>query len=161
MSIFFFFGIFNHLYFLWTCPWIESNAIISIPHLLSLYLKKKRVSHRIYERINAVTWSYFLFQVPNPLFDLAGIVCGQFGIPFWKFFLATLIGKAIIKTHIQVCLCSNCLFMFPFKYTVYRRWISPWFLLNVFFMSLSDGDSIRDVALKRIPSSQLNMGPQI
>ncbi|KAK8555206.1 hypothetical protein V6N12_009359 [Hibiscus sabdariffa] len=43
-----------------------------------------------------------LASVPNPLFDLAGIMCGQFGIPFWKFFLATLIGKAIIKTHIQV-----------------------------------------------------------
>lgn len=43
------------------------------------------------------------FQVPNPLFDLAGIMCGQFGIPFWKFFLATVIGKAIIKTHLQVC----------------------------------------------------------
>ncbi|KAJ6876813.1 vacuole membrane protein KMS1-like [Populus alba x Populus x berolinensis] len=42
-----------------------------------------------------------LASVPNPLFDLAGILCGQFGVPFWKFFLATLIGKAIIKTHIQ------------------------------------------------------------
>ncbi|KAH9682740.1 vacuole membrane protein KMS1 [Citrus sinensis] len=43
-----------------------------------------------------------VYQVPNPLFDLAGIMCGQFGVPFWKFFLATLIGKAIIKTHIQL-----------------------------------------------------------
>ncbi|KAE9455794.1 hypothetical protein C3L33_12307, partial [Rhododendron williamsianum] len=52
-----------------------------------------------------------VFQVPNPLFDLAGIMCGQFGIPFWKFFLATLIGKAIIKTHIQtvfiISVCNN------------------------------------------------------
>ncbi|KAH0942376.1 hypothetical protein HID58_002013 [Brassica napus] len=50
-------------------------------------------------------------MVPNPLFDLAGIMCGQFGIPFWEFFLATLIGKAIIKTHIQtifiICVCNN------------------------------------------------------
>ncbi|KAK6130302.1 hypothetical protein DH2020_035974 [Rehmannia glutinosa] len=49
--------------------------------------------------------------VPNPLFDLAGIMCGQFGIPFWEFFLATMIGKAIIKTHIQtvfiICVCNN------------------------------------------------------
>ncbi|KAG6764444.1 hypothetical protein POTOM_031913 [Populus tomentosa] len=44
-----------------------------------------------------------LASVPNPLFDLAGIMCGQFGVSFWKFFLATLIGKAIVKTHIQVC----------------------------------------------------------
>ncbi|KAJ4824106.1 hypothetical protein Tsubulata_034304 [Turnera subulata] len=42
-----------------------------------------------------------LASVPNPLFDLAGMMCGQFGVPFWEFFLATLIGKAIIKTYIQ------------------------------------------------------------
>lgn len=52
-----------------------------------------------------------LASVPNPLFDLAGIMCGQFGIPFWEFFLATMIGKAIIKTHIQtlfiIAVCNN------------------------------------------------------
>jgi hypothetical protein len=40
-------------------------------------------------------------SIPNPLFDLAGITCGHFLVPFAKFFSATLIGKAIIKTHIQ------------------------------------------------------------
>lgn len=44
----------------------------------------------------------FVFQIPNPLFDLAGITCGHFLVPFWTFFGATLIGKAIIKMHIQV-----------------------------------------------------------
>jgi hypothetical protein len=38
-------------------------------------------------------------------------MCGQFGVPFWEFFFATLLGKAIIKTHIQtlfiVSLCNN------------------------------------------------------
>ncbi|CDP15506.1 unnamed protein product [Coffea canephora] len=52
-----------------------------------------------------------LASVPNPLFDLAGIMCGQLGIPFWKFFTATLLGKAIIKTNIQTCfiisVCNN------------------------------------------------------
>ncbi|KAK6915578.1 SNARE associated Golgi protein [Dillenia turbinata] len=52
-----------------------------------------------------------LASVPNPLFDLAGIMCGQFDIPFWKFFFATMIGKAIIKTHIQavfiISVCNN------------------------------------------------------
>lgn len=42
-----------------------------------------------------------MFQIPNPLFDLAGITCGHFLVPFWTFFGATLIGKAIIKMHIQ------------------------------------------------------------
>lgn len=52
-----------------------------------------------------------LASVPNPLFDLAGIMCGQLSVPFWKFFTATLIGKAIIKTHIQtifiILVCNN------------------------------------------------------
>lgn len=59
---------------------------------------------------------FLLASVPNPLFDLAGIMCGQFGVPFWKFFLATLIGKAIVKTHIQtifiISVCNNQLFEF-------------------------------------------------
>lgn len=32
---------------------------------------------------------------------MAGITCGHFLVPFWTFFGATLIGKAIIKMHIQ------------------------------------------------------------
>ncbi|RZS16086.1 hypothetical protein BHM03_00048080, partial [Ensete ventricosum] len=50
-----------------------------------------------------------LASVPNPLFDLAGIMCGQFGISFLKFFVATLIGKALIKTHIQ----AACFLLHP------------------------------------------------
>jgi len=38
---------------------------------------------------------------PNPLFDVAGILCGHFLIPFGTFFGATFIGKAIIKNSIQ------------------------------------------------------------
>lgn len=41
-------------------------------------------------------------SIPNPLFDLAGLTCGHFNIPFWTFFLSTLIGKAINKVSIQV-----------------------------------------------------------
>ncbi|XP_055386775.1 vacuole membrane protein 1 isoform X3 [Condylostylus longicornis] len=40
-------------------------------------------------------------SIPNPLFDLAGITCGHFLVPFWTFFGATLLGKAVIKMHIQ------------------------------------------------------------
>ena len=35
------------------------------------------------------------------MFDLAGITCGHFLVPFWTFFGATLIGKAVIKMLIQ------------------------------------------------------------
>lgn len=40
-------------------------------------------------------------SIPNPLFDLAGLTCGHYLIPFWTFFGATLIGKAVVKMHIQ------------------------------------------------------------
>ena len=45
----------------------------------------------------------YYIQIPNPLFDLAGITCGHFLVPFWRFFGATMVGKAVIKMHIQVC----------------------------------------------------------
>ena len=48
-----------------------------------------------------VRFLIFRVQIPNPLFDLAGITCGHFLIPFWTFFGATVIGKALIKMHIQ------------------------------------------------------------
>merc|ERR1719238_347583 len=40
-------------------------------------------------------------SIPNPLFDLAGITCGHFLIPFWTFFGATAIGKGVIKVSMQ------------------------------------------------------------
>lgn len=40
-------------------------------------------------------------SIPNPLFDLAGMICGYSLISFWTFFGATLLGKAVIKMHIQ------------------------------------------------------------
>ncbi|KAF9980166.1 Vacuolar membrane protease [Mortierella antarctica] len=40
-------------------------------------------------------------SIPNPLFDLAGITCGHFLIPFSTFFGATLLGKAVVKSSIQ------------------------------------------------------------
>ncbi|KAI5076502.1 hypothetical protein GOP47_0008567 [Adiantum capillus-veneris] len=57
-------------------------------------------------------WTILIFaSVPNPLFDLAGMMCGQLNVQFWKFFIPTLIGKAIIKTHIQtvfvIAVCNN------------------------------------------------------
>ncbi|XP_035710276.1 vacuole membrane protein 1 [Folsomia candida] len=41
-------------------------------------------------------------SIPNPLFDLAGITCGHFLVPFRTFFGATVIGKAVIKVHLQM-----------------------------------------------------------
>ncbi|PRQ38674.1 putative SNARE associated golgi family protein [Rosa chinensis] len=72
------------------------------------HIKRWLLSHS--QQLNFFT-ILVLASVPNPLFDLAGIMCGQFGVPFWKFFLATVIGKAIIKTHLQtviiISVCNN------------------------------------------------------
>ena len=38
---------------------------------------------------------------PNALFDFCGLACGQFQMPFWSFFAATLIGKGFIKVVLQ------------------------------------------------------------
>jgi membrane protein YqaA with SNARE-associated domain len=38
---------------------------------------------------------------PNIAFDLCGICCGHFLMPFWSFFLATFVGKAIIRNSYQ------------------------------------------------------------
>lgn len=39
--------------------------------------------------------------MPNPLFDLAGIFAGYMLIPFWTFFGATVLGKAVFKVTLQ------------------------------------------------------------
>lgn len=62
--------------------------------------------HDYFIHITILVWTFFSclgsLQIPNPLFDLAGITCGHFLVPFWTFFGATLIGKAFVKMHIQV-----------------------------------------------------------
>ena len=45
-------------------------------------------------------WGIFLLAAwPNALFDLCGICCGHFLMPFWQFFGATLMGKALVKVR--------------------------------------------------------------
>merc|ERR1739838_207178 len=67
---------------------------------LSLFDRAKLGVHALIQRVG-----FFgilaCASIPNPLFDLAGITCGHFMVPFWTFFGATLIGKAIVKMHIQ------------------------------------------------------------
>lgn len=89
----------------------SENSRITDDHLKRI--KNWFLSHSQYLNFFTIL---VLASVPNPLFDLAGIMCGQLGIPFWKFFFATLIGKAIIKTHIQtvfiISVCNNQLLDF-------------------------------------------------
>jgi len=49
-------------------------------------------------------WGVLLMAAwPNMAFDLCGICCGHFLMPFWVFFGATFIGKALIKVNMQAC----------------------------------------------------------
>ncbi|KAI0233382.1 hypothetical protein L0F63_003177 [Massospora cicadina] len=41
-------------------------------------------------------------SIPNPLFDLAGITCGHFLVPFATFFTAVVLGKGFVKAPLQV-----------------------------------------------------------
>ena len=41
------------------------------------------------------------------MFDICGICCGFLVMPFWTFFLATLLGKSLIKVHLQVIFFLN------------------------------------------------------
>ncbi len=45
--------------------------------------------------------NHCFYQIPNPLFDLAGFLCGHFLVPFSVFFGAAFLGKAIVKVSIQ------------------------------------------------------------
>eukprot|EP00300_Choanocystis_sp_HF-7_P006015 c14430_g1_i1.p1 GENE.c14430_g1_i1~~c14430_g1_i1.p1 ORF type:complete len:332 (+),score=53.48 c14430_g1_i1:345-1340(+) len=47
-------------------------------------------------------WAILAFSAwPNMAFDLCGLACGHFLIPFWVFFGAVFLGKAIIKVNLQ------------------------------------------------------------
>ncbi len=64
---------------------------------------------------------------PNAFFDLCGICCGQFLMPFWKFFGAVFIGKVLIKINLQSCVFIT---IFSKKYMDHVinvvHWITGW-----------------------------------
>jgi len=79
---------------------LELQEKLKHPEKLTRFEKMKYGVQRLVEKVG-----FFgilaCASIPNPLFDLAGITCGHFLVPFWTFFGATLIGKAVIKMHIQ------------------------------------------------------------
>lgn len=49
-------------------------------------------------------WGVFAMSAwPNMAFDLCGICCGHFLMPFWTFFTAVWAGKALVKANAQAC----------------------------------------------------------
>ena len=66
----------------------------------SLFGKAKKLLYKHLKK-HAFIVVLLAASIPNPLFDLAGLTCGHFLIPFATFFGATFIGKALIKVSIQ------------------------------------------------------------
>ncbi|KAM6969800.1 vacuole membrane protein 1-like isoform 2-T2 [Aplochiton taeniatus] len=71
-----------------------------LPVILDFATRAKLAIQKIVQRVGFLG-ILACASIPNPLFDLAGITCGHFLVPFWTFFGATLIGKAVVKMHIQ------------------------------------------------------------
>ena len=92
----------------------------------SFMTKAKRLLYNLLQR-HAFLTVLIAASIPNPLFDLAGLTCGHFLIPFHIFFIATCIGKAFFKVHLQMLFI---IFSFS-KYNVektlkFLNSISPW-----------------------------------
>lgn len=78
---------------------LQTDATHNLKNL-SLFERMRYLIFRLIKRIGFLG-ILLCASIPNPLFDLAGITCGYFLISFWTFFLATIIGKALIKMSIQ------------------------------------------------------------
>jgi len=83
-----------------TEEFLELQEKLKHPERMTRFERAKYAVQQLVERVG-----FFgilaCASIPNPLFDLAGITCGHFLVPFWTFFGATLIGKAVVKMHIQ------------------------------------------------------------
>lgn len=67
-------------------------------------------------------------------FDLCGIACGHFGLPFMTFFGATFIGKALIKASarpLSVFVCTIVWRALP-EFLLVMNPISRWLILTPF-----------------------------
>lgn len=104
--------------------WGAGTAIGEIPpYLISKLAKDKDIfdlnnsKYKIIQWLNRFTirvlkkygfWAIMgLASWPNASFDICGIAAGQYGITFYEFFGATLIGKAFIKAPMQCFLIIN------------------------------------------------------
>lgn len=50
---------------------------------------------------------FLLASWPNAAFDMCGMCCGYVLMPFWTFFLATCLGKGVVKVNLQALVFIN------------------------------------------------------
>ncbi|KAI8873257.1 hypothetical protein GQ42DRAFT_131251, partial [Ramicandelaber brevisporus] len=84
-------------------PELDAIAALTTSHGGPVLTIKERLMAGVYYILQEYGfWGIFLFaSIPNPLFDLAGITCGHFLVPFSTFFGATFLGKSFVKSTIQ------------------------------------------------------------
>ncbi|CCD17206.1 unnamed protein product, partial [Trypanosoma congolense IL3000] len=74
---------------------LEQTSKYDILNAMKVWMLDKIQRHGFIAVLLLAAW-------PNMAFDLCGMACGQFLMPFWTFFGATLIGKALCKVPMQV-----------------------------------------------------------
>lgn len=84
----------------------EQNLELDSPNLGKFKALVKRLKSSLFAHMREYSFVTvtLMASIPNPLFDLAGLTCGHLLIPFFTFFLATCLGKAVIKVHLQLFL---------------------------------------------------------
>lgn len=93
------------------CAGKQTGIFTQIVAAMQAWMMRVIQQHGFYGILLLASW-------PNAAFDLCGICCGAFMMPFWEFFGATLIGKGVIKVSGQslffvalfrwaACLCGQ------------------------------------------------------
>ena len=76
------------------------NAYQKKVHDWKIFMLEFMKTHGFWGLVAMAAW-------PNAAFDLCGICCGTFMMPFWHFFGATFIGKALMKAPAQGAVFST------------------------------------------------------
>jgi hypothetical protein len=76
------------------CSGKQTGIFARIVAAMQAWMMRVIQQHGFYGILMLASW-------PNAAFDLCGICCGAFLMPFWEFFGATLIGKGVIKVSGQ------------------------------------------------------------
>jgi len=91
-----------------TFLWGLGTAIGEIPPFYASKILTHNVNKTIQEKMKTFIKTlgapgiFLLACYPNATFDVAGVMAGMSGMPFYKFFMATLLGKACVKAQLQV-----------------------------------------------------------
>jgi len=80
-------------------------------------LAEARASKTIFSRMKVWTIDFtekhgflgvfLLASWPNAAFDMCGMCCGYLNMPFWTFFIATTLGKGVVKVNLQALFFIN------------------------------------------------------